>query len=125
MIIIRRAPHGTIYVHEAIEVMLIVAAFEMELSIVFMDDGVLALKKGQDTKELGTKGFMATFGALADWEITNVYADSDSLKERGVQESELVSIGEDEETEEPLFPKSLSPDQIRSMMDEQHSIVNF
>ena len=104
MITVRKAPHGSIYVHEAIEVMFIVASYGMDLSVVFMDDGVLALRDGQDTKPLGIKGFMASIGALADFEVTNVYVDSQSLADRNMSEEDLVYIGEDEYTEEHLKP---------------------
>ena len=80
MIVIRKAPHGTIYVQEAIEVMFIMASFDMDLSIVFLDDGVNAVKQGQDTKELGIKGFSASLGALADWDVKNVYTIYDRQK---------------------------------------------
>ena len=35
----RKAPHGTIYAHEALEVVLIAAAFEQDVSLAFIDDG--------------------------------------------------------------------------------------
>ena len=125
MITVRKAPHGSIYVHEAIEVMFIVATYEMDLSVVFIDDGVLALKSGQDTKLLGSKGFMASMGALVDWEVTQVYVDRQSLKDRNIAESDLISIGNDEETDEPVMPKVIDASKISAMMAEQHSIVSF
>ena len=33
----RRAPHGTVYAHEALEVVLIGAAFEQDVSLAFID----------------------------------------------------------------------------------------
>ena len=53
----RRAPHGTVYAHEALEVVLIGAAFEQDVSLAFIDDGVFQLKKDQDTSEINTKNF--------------------------------------------------------------------
>ena len=41
----RRAPHGTVYAHEALEVVLIGAAFDQDVSLAFIDDGVFQLKK--------------------------------------------------------------------------------
>ena len=79
MVTVRRAPHGSIYVQESVEVMFIFATYDMDLSVVFLDDGVLALQKSQDTKGLGIKGFMASLGALVDWEVTKVYVDRQSL----------------------------------------------
>ena len=123
MITVRRAPHGSIYVQEAIEVMFIVASYGMDLSVVFLDDGVFALKQGQDTKELGIKGFMASIGALMDFEVEKVYVDRQSLQDRHLGEDDLVVIGEDEDTEEPVKPSIMDSDEIRELMSEQDSIV--
>ena len=57
----RRAPHGTVYAHEALEVVLIGAAFEQDVSLAFIDDGVFQLKKDQDTSEINTKNFSKIF----------------------------------------------------------------
>ena len=48
----RRAPHGTVYAHEALEVVLIGAAFDQDVSLAFIDDGVFQLKKDQYTSEI-------------------------------------------------------------------------
>ena len=47
----RRAPYGTIYAWESLEVILIGAAFDQEVSLMCMDDGVYQLVKGSDTSE--------------------------------------------------------------------------
>ena len=49
MFVNRKAPHGTVYALESLEVVLITAAFDQDVSLVFMDDGVYQLKKGQQT----------------------------------------------------------------------------
>lgn len=125
MITVRKAPHGSIYVQEAIEVMFIVASYGMDLSVVFLDDGVLALKDGQDTSELGIKGFVASLGALTDFEVTQVYVDEQSLNDRNLSRDDLVFIGEDEETEEPVKAQVKSSEEIAKMMAEQNSIMSL
>ena len=125
MITVRKAPHGAIYVQEAIEVMFIVASYGMDLSVVFIDDAVFALKDGQDTSALGTKGFMASIGALVDFEVEKVFVDRQSMQERNLGEDDLVFIGEDEDTEEPVKPKVLDTAAIRALMIEQDSIISL
>jgi tRNA 2-thiouridine synthesizing protein C len=125
MVTVRRAPHGSIYVQESIEVMFIFATYDMDLSVVFMDDGVLALQKGQDTKGLGIKGFMASLGALVDWEVTNVYVDRQSLKDRNIAEDAIIAIGKDDDTDAPIRPKMLDSAEIAKMMAAQHAIASF
>ena len=125
MVTVRRAPHGSIYVQESIEVMFIFATYDMDLSVVFMDDGVLALQKSQDTKGLGIKGFMASLGALVDWEVTNVYVDRQSLKDRNIAEDAIIAIGKDDDTDAPIRPKVLDSAEIAKMMAAQHAIASF
>ena len=125
MFTVRKAPHGTIYVYEGLEVKLIMAAYDADISVVFMDDGVYALKKGQDTKELGIKGFAATYGALIDYEIQKVFVDRHSMEIRGMTEEDLLIIGEDEDTEEPIKPQVIDSQAIAVMMAEQHNILSF
>lgn len=125
MIVIRKAPHGTIYVQEAIEVMFIMASFDMDLSVVFLDDGVNAIKQGQDTKDLGIKGFSASLGALADWDVKNVYIDAQSMTDRNISGEDLISIGEDDETDEIVYPQVVDTETLKTMMYKQDSILSF
>ena len=59
----RKAPYGTIYALESLEVVLIGAAFEQDVSLAFVDDGVYQLTKGQDPKGLEMKNFSPAFRA--------------------------------------------------------------
>jgi tRNA 2-thiouridine synthesizing protein D len=43
----RKAPYGTIYAWESLEVVLIGAAFDQDVSLAFVDDGVYQLTKGR------------------------------------------------------------------------------
>lgn len=125
MFTVRKAPHGTIYVYEGLEVKLIMAAYDADISVVFMDDGVFAMKAGQNTNELGIKGFEATYGVLVDYEISKVFVDRKSMEDRGMTEADLVVIGEDEDTEEEVRPKVIDASEISDMMAEQHNILVF
>ena len=86
----RRAPYGTIYAQESLEVVLIGAAFEQDVSMAFIDDGVYQLAKGQDTKALGVKNFSPTFRALEDYDVTKLYVDKGSLETRGLSADDMV-----------------------------------
>lgn len=57
MMVNRKAPYGTVYALESLEVVLIAAAFEQDVSLAFMDDGVYQLKKGHQTKGIEMKAF--------------------------------------------------------------------
>jgi tRNA 2-thiouridine synthesizing protein C len=86
----RKAPYGTIYGLESLEVVLIGAAFEQDVSLAFLGDGVYQLAKGQDTKGLEVKNFSPTYSALEDYDVTKLYVDEEALRARGLSEGDLV-----------------------------------
>lgn len=90
MYVNRRAPYGTIYALECLEVVLIAAAFDQDVSVVFMDDGVCELKKNQDTTAIGMKNFSRTYRALDDYDVEKIYVEKESLEARGLTADDLV-----------------------------------
>ena len=96
----RKAPYGTVYALESLEVVLIGAAFEQDVQLLFMDDGVFQIAKGQDTAESGMKNFSPTYTALGDYEITKMYVDKESLEERGLTVDDLLPLVWEDEDED-------------------------
>ena len=90
MYVNRRAPYGTIFALECLEVVLISAAFEQDVSLAFLDDGVYQLKKSQDTTGIGMKNFSNTYRALDDYDIEKIYVEKESLEARGMSEEDLI-----------------------------------
>ena len=86
----RKAPYGTIYALESLEVVLVGAAFEQDVSLAFLGDGVYQLARGQDTKAMGVKNFSPTFRALEDYDVTKLYVEREALEARGLTEEDLV-----------------------------------
>jgi tRNA 2-thiouridine synthesizing protein C len=86
----RRAPYGTIYALESLEVVLIGAAFEQDVSLAFLGDGVYQLAKGQDSKALEMKNFSPAFRALEDYDVTKLYVEQEALEARGLTAADLV-----------------------------------
>jgi tRNA 2-thiouridine synthesizing protein C len=90
MFVNRRAPYGTIYALEGLETVLISAAFDQDVSMVFIDDGVYELMKGQQTKAIEVKNFSPTYRALEGYDIEKLYVEKESLDARGLTEENLV-----------------------------------
>lgn len=86
----RKAPYGTIYALETLEKILVAAAFEQDVSVVFVDDGVYQLKKGQSTEEIGMKNFSPTFRALDGYDVEKLYVEKESLEARGMSQEDLI-----------------------------------
>jgi tRNA 2-thiouridine synthesizing protein C len=90
MFVNRRAPYGTVYALEGLEVVLISAAFDQDVSLAFLDDGVYQLVKGQDTKAIETKNFSPTYRALEDYDIEKLYVEREALEARGLTAADLL-----------------------------------
>ncbi|PIE07808.1 MAG: sulfurtransferase complex subunit TusC [Rhodobacterales bacterium] len=88
----RKAPYGTIYALESLEVVLIGAAFEQDVTLAFVDDGVFQLTKGQNTDGIGVKNFSPTFRALGDYDVQKLFVERESLEERGLSEDDLIEV---------------------------------
>lgn len=90
LLVNRRAPYGSIYALEGLEVVLIAAAFEQEVALAFVDDGVYQLKSGMSTKGIETKNFSPVYRALEDYDVEQLYVDAESLRVRGLTADDLV-----------------------------------
>lgn len=124
----RRAPYGTIYAWESLEVVLIGAAFDQDVSLLFVDDGVFQLAKGQDTSGAGFKNFSPTYRTLGDYEVKQIYVDRDSLAKRGLNEEDLVAISwEDWESGEEIenIVKIIDSSEVAGLMEDQDVIFSF
>ena len=114
MFLNRKAPHGTVYALEGLEVVLITAAFDQDVSLVFTDDGVYQLMKGIDTKGIEVKDFSKTYRALEGYDIEKLYVDQASLDARGLTEDDLI-----------VDVTVLSSDEMAKLMDEQDVVISF
>ncbi len=124
----RKAPYGTIYALESLEVVLIGAAFDQDVSLAFLDDGVFQLVKSQDTKEIGVKNFSPTFRALGDYEVTKLYVEKESLAERGLTADDLQEIMYEDEDDDWAEKPSIilvSRTEMADVMAEQDVVLSF
>ena len=114
MYVNRRAPHGSIYAQESLEVVLVGAAFEQDVSVVFIDDGVYQIRENQDTSAIGTKNFSKTFRALEMYDVEKLYVEKESMQARGMTEDDLNVPVEVKTSEE-----------IGRLMEEQDVVLSF
>jgi tRNA 2-thiouridine synthesizing protein C len=114
MFVNRKAPYGTIYALESLEVVLIAAAFEQDCSMAFLDDGVYQLKKGHATKGIEVKGFEKTYGALDDYDVNKLYVDQESMAARGLTADDLC-----------VAVEIMSRADLGKLMDEQDVVLSF
>ena len=113
MYVNRRAPYGTIFALECLEVVLISAAFEQDVSLAFLDDGVFQLKKSQDTTGIGMKNFSNTYRALDDYDVEKIYVEKESLEARGRTEDDLI-----------IPVEVVSTEKMREIMAQQEVVIS-
>lgn len=114
MFLNRKAPHGTVYALEGLEVVLITAAFDQDVSMVFTDDGVYQLMKGIDSKGIEVKDFSKTYRALEGYDIEKLYVDQESLDARGLKEDDLI-------VDVTVLPMN----EMAALMAEQDVVISF
>ncbi len=86
----RKAPHGTVYALEVLEMILVAAMYEQDVHVAFLDDGVFQLRKNQATEELEMKDFSKTYRALEDYGVEKIFLEKESMEERGLTPDDLV-----------------------------------
>lgn len=113
MYVNRKAPYGTIYALECLEIVLIAAAFDQDVSVVFLDDGVFQLKSNQDTTAIGMKNFSKTYRALDDYDVEKIYVEKESLDARGLTADDLV-----------IPVEVVAADDLREIMAQQDVVIS-
>ena len=114
MYVNRKAPYGTVYALESLEVVLIGAAFEQDVTLVFMDDGVFQITKGQDTSGVEMKNFSPTYRALEMYDVEKLFVEKESMEARGLTEDDFI-----------VPVEVLDSAGIRDLLEEQDVILSF
>jgi len=124
----RRPPHGSIYALESLEVVLIGAAFEQDVSLAFVDDGVYQLLRNQDTGGIGSKNFSPTFRALGDYDVSKIYVERESLELRGLSKDDLMALtyeDEDDDWTEKDAIRVVDSEELANIIEQQDVLLNF
>ncbi len=114
MFVNRKAPYGTIYALEGLEVVLTAAAFDQDVSMVFLDDGVYQIIKGHDSKGINMKNFSPTYRALEGYDVEKLFVEKESLEARGLTADDLV-----------VPVEVLCSAELAELMNDQDVVVTF
>jgi tRNA 2-thiouridine synthesizing protein C len=90
VILFRQAPYGTSFTGEGIRALSALQAFGVPLKVLFVDDGVFVLVKGQDPSALEMKSMGEGVKMLEENGLEEVLVCRESLKERGIDEKDLI-----------------------------------
>ena len=114
LFLMRHPPHGSILAQEGLETVLIGAAFEQRVSLLFLDDGVFVLKRGQAPGAVGLKDFARGFRALPDYDIEHVYVEDRSLVARGLAPEDLI-----------MEVETVGPERAAEIIDAHDVVLGF
>jgi tRNA 2-thiouridine synthesizing protein C len=90
LFILRRPPQSGGRLRETLDMVLTTAAFEQPVALLFLDDGVYQLKRGQRPEAAGLPAVAPLFEALELYDVRAVLVERESLEERGLTEADLV-----------------------------------
>lgn len=90
LFVMRRLPHVSNHVQETLDQLLTTAAFDQDVCVLFVDDGVLQLKYGQNPAASALKDTAAIFKALSIYDVDSLYVESESLLSRGLSVEDLM-----------------------------------
>ncbi len=90
LFISRHAPYGSSLAKDALDAVLASSAYDQQLSLLFMDDGVFQLLKNQASTEIAQKSFSSLLPVLPLYEINSIYVHYESLEKRQITINELV-----------------------------------
>lgn len=113
LIITRQPPYGTSYGKEALDAVLMASAF-VQVSLLFLDDGVFQIKQHQDAEGIEIKDYSPTFAVLEQYDVKDIYVSASSLQQRGLTEKDLV-----------LNVEVISDARVVSLLDANEVVLSF
>ena len=85
----RSAPHKGIHTQEKLDIILTAAAFDQQVALLFLDEGVFQIKTGQQAERHELKETASIFNALDIYDVKDLFVEIDSLQERGLKSDDL------------------------------------
>ena len=113
--IFQSAPYTGSGGQEGLDAVLAASVLNVEVSVLFCDDGVFQVKSGQQAaNQSELKTYTKAFAALEDFEIDAVFAESSSLAARGLTLEDLIAPAQE-----------LDQQGVRSLIAQQDRVMVF
>jgi len=108
-----QAPYSNSAGLEALDAVLIGAAFEQQVSVLFIHNGVFQLNQNQSTSH-EVKQFTKTYKALNDFGVENIFVDQLSMNSRGLTTLQLI-----------CDTIALDSEQVKALIADQFRVFTF
>lgn len=99
LITLRHAPYGSSLSRAGLDLALAAAAFEQDVAVLLLGDGVLQLLPDQQASELGLRNQGKNLSSLPLYDVETIYADAGALRRHGIPHTALPAIVQPLETE--------------------------
>ena len=113
LFLVRRAPYAGLVPGELLDSLLVAAAFDVPITVLFLGTGVWQLAQKQAPAPAGLKSLSQQLSALPMYDVDRVFADQDSLERYGLTPPDLVL---------PVTPRP--PAAIRELIDRADMVFN-
>jgi tRNA 2-thiouridine synthesizing protein C len=98
----------------SLDAALALAAFDQQVEVLFLGDGVLQLLPGQESEAVGVKNIGKLLASLPLYEITSVYVDTEAAERYGLD----LSLA-------PLPCEALDANGVRRLMAAADHLLGF
>ncbi|MBE0367845.1 sulfurtransferase complex subunit TusC [Pseudoalteromonas aurantia] len=114
MIISDHSPFDGMHIRDALDMTLIFAAIDQNVSWLFQGSAVMALKPKQSPQQLGIKDFFKSIKTLEIYDVENIYVCETALKQFKLDPDQLS-----------IDVTVISQEQQRQLLDQQDQVVTL
>ncbi|MEE9426456.1 MAG: sulfurtransferase complex subunit TusC [Methylococcales bacterium] len=113
LFILNRPLYQGAQTRESLEQLMVVAAFEQPVAVLFVDDAVFQLSNNQASEAIQSPNIGKILQALPLYDITQLFVEDESLNERGLSEENLI-----------LPVEIIHRNQFSSLLNQYNQVVN-
>lgn len=113
-VISHQSPFNNTHIRDALDMTLIFAAIDQNISWLFQGPAVCALKAEQSPQKSGLKNFLKTIKTLEIYDVDNIYVCKNSLDDYDLLTDQLM-----------LDVKILNPDEQQQLLSKQDLVVTL
>lgn len=112
--IVDKPLHGDVKAQEFLDTVLMAAAFDQRVILLFEGKGVFALLENQQPELMGLKNVSPILSALTIYDINDVWVEEEALKSLGIEKNQFV-----------IPAKAVARDEIKRHMSLADHVFSF
>ena len=109
-----RPPYGSLTAREALDTALVATSYDLDVTLLFLGDGVLQLIKEQDPVNISQKNLNALHASLSLYDIETLVVDASALEHYNLTKDDLA-----------VDVEVLRQDELAELVENHFSVVTF